>query len=98
MSALAEGFPLDLSEGSEERVHESLEKLRKETSEIYGHLNNIRTRYRGATAPASPITGMVWEDTANNIVKKYDGSTWVSDGSTASMNPIVASLIFGRGK
>ena len=98
MSALTEGFPLDLSEGSEERVNESLEKLRKETSEIYGHLNNIRTRYRGAVAPTSPIAGMLWEDTANNIVKKYDGSAWVADNNAASMNPIVASLIFGRGK
>lgn len=98
MSILAESYPLDLSSGSTEKVSESLDKISKETSAIYGHLNSIRTRYRGATAPDSPVTGMIWEDTANNVVKKYDGSAWVADVSSSSMNPIIAVKIFGRGR
>ena len=31
----------------------------------------------GTSAPTSAVEGMLWEDTTNNILKQYDGSSWV---------------------
>jgi len=37
---------------------------------------NLRTCHAGATAPASPVLGMLWLDTTNNELKIYSGSVW----------------------
>lgn len=37
---------------------------------------NQKEVFIGATAPASPTVGQPWYDTANNVVKVYDGSVW----------------------
>lgn len=33
-----------------------------------------------ASAPASPVEGDLWYDTTNNVLKAYDGSSWVATG------------------
>lgn len=44
---------------------------------------NAEKVYRGATAPASPSTDMLWLDTSltPNILKRYTGSTWAAMGA-----------------
>ena len=42
------------------------------------------TYFISATAPASPTTGDLWFDTANSIMKVYDGSGWVNAGSSVN--------------
>jgi hypothetical protein len=36
----------------------------------------------GATAPSSPATGDYWFDTANNLWKTYNSTTWVASNTT----------------
>ena len=36
--------------------------------------------FRGASAPTSPVTGMIWFNTEVNIIKVYNGSTWENYG------------------
>lgn len=38
----------------------------------------------GSTAPDSPYAGMIWLDTANGIIKQYDGTQWVSKVNIAN--------------
>ena len=42
------------------------------------------TYFISATAPASPTTGDLWFDTANSIMKVYDGSGFVNAGSSVN--------------
>ena len=47
--------------------------------------NNVLTPRRtdfissGGTAPSSPLENWTWYDTTNNIIKRYDGSTWTTN-------------------
>jgi hypothetical protein len=34
--------------------------------------------YSGATAPASPTTGMLWYSTTTNYIQQYDGTSWLN--------------------
>lgn len=70
---------MDLGTGSIEQVRQSAPKIDMELGAIYGHLNNIRTRYRSATAPSNPEAGQQWENTVNAKVMKWNGSAWVED-------------------
>jgi hypothetical protein len=36
--------------------------------------------FRGASAPTSPVTGMIWFNTEVNVIKVYNGSTWENYG------------------
>jgi len=42
------------------------------------------TYFIGATAPSSPTEGDLWFDTANDIMKVYDGSGFVNAGSSVN--------------
>ena len=37
--------------------------------------------YSGSTAPSNPTTGTMWYDTTNNIIKRWNGSSWTSGHS-----------------
>ena len=37
--------------------------------------------FSGDAAPDSPVNGSLWYDTANNIIKRYDGSKWTAKKS-----------------
>lgn len=59
-------------------------------------LSNFNSKYTSSdTAPASPTEGMLWYDTATNIMKVYDGSGWINAGSsvngTSSRNTYTAT-------
>lgn len=49
--------------------------------ELYAILRNhqeaIRSCFSGTSSPSSPATGQLWFDTANEILKAYNGSAWV---------------------
>ena len=42
---------------------------------------NINYCFSGNTAPDNPSNGWLWYDTANNIIKKYNGSEWTAKKS-----------------
>ena len=79
MTILSKQYPMDLGTGTIEQVNQSAAKIDNEFTAIYGHLNNIRVRYRSATAPTNPEAGQQWEDTVNAKVMKWNGSAWVED-------------------
>lgn len=39
---------------------------------------------KSGTAPSSPITGQLWLDTSDNVLKRWDGSQWVTHGITTN--------------
>lgn len=84
MTILSKAYPMDLTTGSIEQVRQSAPKIDNELTAIYGHLNNIRTRYRGATAPTNPEAGQQWEDTVNAVVKKWNGSAWEEETASST--------------
>ena len=47
----------------------------------------------GTSAPSQAVTGKLWYDSTNGIIKVYDGSAWVVISSTGKM--IAMSIVFG---
>lgn len=84
MTILSKQYPMDLGTGTIEQVNQSAAKIDNEFTAIYGHLNNIRVRYRGATAPSNPESGQQWEDTVNAVVKKWNGSAWEEETASST--------------
>jgi hypothetical protein len=59
-------------------------------------INYFGNNYKiAATEPSSPVEGMLWWDTANNLMKVYDGASWALAGSavngTAERNTYTAT-------
>lgn len=53
----------------------------------YGEAQNenflfLLENFAGSTAPAKPISGMIWFDNTTNKLKVYDGSKWKTTGGT----------------
>jgi len=48
-----------------------------------------------STAPASPLSGELWWDSANSILKVYDGSAWLAlyTATSASKDILVTNII-----
>lgn len=42
--------------------------------------NTLATNFSGTTAPSVPLTWQLWLDTTNNLLKIYNGSTWLPIG------------------
>lgn len=47
---------------------------------------NINDVKISATEPSSPTAWMVWYDTANNLLKSYNGTAWSAVGAVLSVN------------
>lgn len=66
-------------------------------------LNTLQTNFSGATAPANPKAYQLWADTANNMLKAYDGSVWlpiakVVGGKWVSMsNGVIGTIPISTG-
>ena len=45
-------------------------------SDLNSALAALKSMNSGATAPSSPVAGMLWFDTANSLLKMYNGSAW----------------------
>ena len=54
----------------------------------------LDNQYSGSSAPTSLNTGTIWYDTTNNIIKRYNGSTW---DSGISFPLCVATMVSGTG-
>ena len=57
----------------------------------------IMQHFSRATQPDNPIRGQIWYDITGNVLKLYDGSSWVPSGSmvsgtTAPAAPVVGTL------
>lgn len=54
------------------------DSLSASRSTINTNFANSKSTYIGATAPASPVAGMLWLDnaTATEVLKVYDGAAW----------------------
>lgn len=46
------------------------------TNGVKLYWTNIGSTFSGSDAPSSPSTGYEWYDTTNNILKRYNGSSW----------------------
>ena len=67
-------------------------------NDINNAFDTFQTTFSGATAPTSPKTNQLWVDTANNLLKFYNGTSWVIVGKFTSsgwqsVNNGVASTI-----
>jgi hypothetical protein len=68
----------------------------------YGEIQNenflfLLENFANISAPGTPITGQVWFDTTNRILKVYDGENWVEVGSanvsaTAPVTPALGTF------
>jgi hypothetical protein len=51
--------------------------------------------YSGATAPASPTTGMLWYNTTTNYIQQYDGLSWLNLWYVDATNHLTTHAIGG---
>lgn len=49
-----------------------------------------------ASAPSSPATDQLWYDKANELMKRWDGSAWQTEGSGAYLTPATGFPTTGR--
>ena len=47
--------------------------------------------FAGTNAPANQLTGQLWYDTANNILKVWDATAWISAGKGSMVNDVVSA-------
>lgn len=66
----------------------------------YNDVRSILGMYRGATAPLAPIKGQFWMDSTgapSEIIKQYDGASWVQWGTlnttTHTFTPAAAGVV-----
>ncbi len=45
-------------------------------SDLNSALSALKSMNSGTAAPSSPVAGMLWYDTANSLLKMYNGSAW----------------------
>jgi hypothetical protein len=70
----------------------------------YGEIQNenflfLLENFANTTAPTRPVSGQLWFDTTDNVLKVYDGTKWVEVGSaaispTAPENPPAGAFWF----
>jgi len=47
--------------------------------------------FAGTNAPANQLTGQLWYDTANNVLKVWDATAWISAGKGSMINDVVSA-------
>ena len=78
-----------LSDGTIDIAHTSLTLIGKDYAGYGQFLNEnfiyLLENFANSASPANPISGQLWWDTTNNILRVYSGTTWkISTGATSS--------------
>ena len=81
--------PGGLSDGSIDISHTSLTLIGKDYAGYGQFLNEnfvyLLENFAGTAGPSNPLTGQLWWDTTNNILKVWSGSSWkISTGATSA--------------
>ena len=82
-------IPGGLSDGTVDTSHSPLTLIGKNYAGYGQFLNDNFVRllenFAFTTPPSNPLTGQLWWDTTNNILKVYSGASWkISTGATSS--------------
>lgn len=82
-------IPGGLSDGAIDIGNTSLTLIGKDYAGYGQFLNEnfvyLLENFAGGTGPANPISGQLWWDTTNNILKVWSGTSWkISTGATSS--------------
>jgi len=83
------GQSIIVSDGTVDTSSTSLTLIGKNYAGYGAFLNDNFVRmlehFANNTGPANPLTGQLWWDTTNNILKVYSGTSWkISTGATSS--------------
>ena len=64
-------------------------------SDLNSALSALKSMNSGTAAPSSPVAGMLWYDTANSVLKMYNGSTWdnIPAPSTVDFAALTSSTV-----
>jgi hypothetical protein len=65
------------------------------TNNINACNSALLSLYSGATAPASPTTGMLWYNTTTNYIQQYDGASWLNLWYVDATNHLTTPQIGG---
>jgi len=78
MAGYTKTHTLDFT-ASGDTVYVACDKLEDNEDDIISWINNIKKSYSAASAPTSPAPdeGQLWWDTTNDLLKVYDGSSWI---------------------
>lgn len=92
-----DGSAIVVPDGTKDTTSTSLTLLGKLSSN-YGENQNenfvrLLENFANATSPANPITGQLWYDTANAVIKVYDSvsSTWQNVGASIQGNLVIGA-------
>lgn len=47
--------------------------------------------FAGTSAPANQLTGQLWFDSANNVLKVWDSTAWISAGKSTMVNDVTST-------
>ena len=60
-------------------------------------LNEVKNNFSSTIAPTAPVTGVLWYDETNQILKIYNGSEWQEAANTLGTAPVGAILAWCPG-
>lgn len=97
---LTNGIKLtDVIDGSIDQTASDLTLIGKEVANYGEYINenfiHLLENFSNITEPTQPITGQLWHDTSENILKIYNGVSFVPTGNTVVSN--ATPLNFSRG-
>ncbi len=62
-----------------------------------GKINVLKNCYRGAVAPADATAGVLWQDSADDLLYIYDGAAWNLVGAPPIDDNWTPTITFGGG-
>lgn len=63
---------------SGDTVYQGFVKTENNFNDVYDKLNTVKKLQTGTTAPSNPAVGELWFDENAKVIKRFDGTNWVS--------------------
>jgi hypothetical protein len=86
--AVVEDGTADISSASVALVGKNFPGYGEYINENFVHMIE---NFAGTSAPANQLTGQLWYDTTNNVLKVWDATAWISAGKGSMLNDVTSA-------